>query len=254
MRLIKVFKSSLRIYECSKNKGKFCKILKENNIFLSNKILLSLTNFSVKEKAFNLYKLFLEYNISVVPINSKGYPKKLYNLDIPPICIFIYGDINILNTNIVYLYNSQFSKYGNKVYGDFIKYILSKNIKLIENNNGNKEASINIKIFKEFNLIEFKEYISNFSKDNVHIFLFNNYSDIYEYYMISALSKFILIIEASYGDFNKLNFIVDFFIEQGKDVLVTPGNIYNKYSYFSNYLIKQGANILLSKYDIDSYI
>ena len=249
-----MFKSSINIYEYSKNYNLFINLLTENKISLSNEALVSITNFDIKKKAKKLYEFFLRKNVLVVPIYSKNYPKQLYNIDIPPLCIFIYGKIDILNKNIVYLYNRKFSKYGQKVYLDFSKYILSKNISLIGNNCSKEEITVNIKVFKEFKESTINEYLSKLSFEKVNIFLINEFNEIYEYYLLSSLAKFIVILEASYDDINKLKLIVDFAIEQGKDILVTPGNIYNKYAYFSNYLIKQGANILLSKHDIDSYI
>lgn len=252
--MIKVFKSSLKIYEYSKNKELFYKILHKNNIFLSNEILLSLTSLKLKERARKLYKFFSDNNILTVPINSTKYPKQFYNMDIPPICIFIYGNINALNNDIICLYNGKFSKYGKKVYSDFSKYIISKNINIIGDGNDDEYISICIEGFKTFDEIILKEYINNLSLDKVNIFFSNEFYKMYKYYLISTLAKFIVVIEGGYGDIDKLKLIVDFSIEQDKEILVTPGNIYNKYAYFSNYLIKQGANIILNKYDIDSYL
>ena len=66
--------------------------------------------------------------------------------------------------------------------------------------------------------------------------------------IISGISKGVLLIEA--GEKSGALITTDFALEQGRDVMATPGDILNKMSIGANNLIKQGAGIITSGDDI----
>jgi DNA processing protein len=70
--------------------------------------------------------------------------------------------------------------------------------------------------------------------------------------IISALSKFILVIEAS----RKSGALItaDYGLDQGKDVLAIPGNIDQSLSEGTNHLIKSGAVMINDIESIDDYL
>lgn len=66
--------------------------------------------------------------------------------------------------------------------------------------------------------------------------------------MISGMSKAVLVTEAKQKSGTLLT--VDFALEQGRDVLVVPGNINSLYSVGTNELIKQGARMVTRYQDV----
>jgi len=65
--------------------------------------------------------------------------------------------------------------------------------------------------------------------------------------IISALSDILIVVEA--GERSGTFITVDHALNQGKEVLVVPGNITSKQSKGANMLIKQGAGIITSYLD-----
>ncbi|MFN8673167.1 MAG: DNA-processing protein DprA [Candidatus Sericytochromatia bacterium] len=70
--------------------------------------------------------------------------------------------------------------------------------------------------------------------------------------IISGLSKGVLLIEA--GNKSGALITTDFALEQGREVMAIPGDIFNKMSIGANNLIKQGAEIITSVDDIINHL
>lgn len=283
IRLLNVFKSVQNLYVISKNKMKFSNVLIHNNIILSQNLIYNLTNFNLKEKSFKIYNNLIKQNINIVTIEDTNFPKhkflNMYNL---PICLFLYGNINKLHEKVIYLHNENFNEYGNDVYIMFNEYInekkwnniikvnnLRKSNNYIDNNYINNICSeknnniyiLNVDIFNdEFKMYDIeKQHLIEINDSNLYIFIPNKFKeefskDMYITEIIVAISNICIIPQAKYDKNMYVKNIVELFIEQSKNVLVVPGNIYCKYSYFSNYLIKEGAEIILNKHDIDKYV
>ncbi|MDD3304390.1 MAG: DNA-processing protein DprA [Clostridia bacterium] len=244
----------MEIYELSKQPYLFKKKLEKHHIILSNKFFNILTSNKIKDKAQTLFQFFSSNHIKIIPIHSENYPKELYHIDMPPLCLFVYGNIQEIHKKMVYIYDSkEFSHYARNIYKIMSDYVLSKNCNLIGLSDDNSNSKVVIKRLNYFNVSSTIQYIKNLSSNKTTIFLFHH-STLYEFYFLSCLSKIVIIPEASYEQAKTLKIIIDSMIEQGKEILVIPGNIYNKNTYFSNYLLKEGANILLTKYDIDNYL
>lgn len=270
LRLLKVFGDVYSIYNESKNKNKFIQILNKNNFNLSEELINSLTNFSQKEKSQKIFFNLKSQKISIVNINSKYYPKQLFQMYNPPICIYLYGNKNVINNKIVYLHYENFNSYGKKIYNIISCYLDKKGISCInEYKSKEKYATIlsnriflhmenifdekfDIKnIFNNLESVHTKEMINN----NLYVILPDYYliNSCYMYDLICTMSNICIIPQAQYDKDNRIKHIVDIFVEKNKNILVCPGNIYCKNNYFSNYLIKEGAEVLLNKYDLDKY-
>ncbi|MEG0873416.1 MAG: hypothetical protein RSD14_06040 [Clostridia bacterium] len=281
LKLIKEFDDSVHIYQCSKNKYLFKQIIDSKKIVLSNEIISKLNDSNLKDYVDKLYDLLSLNSIEIIPIYSEKYPINLLQMYMPPLAIFAFGNIELLNTKLPKIYsyfNKSFSYYGLKVYTAFTNYILEKNcinvihlkekhedLKIFDKYLTNNARSYNPKDTKSFNMFcvkcsienicDFVKYIS-FQKDEVlknidiskNIFIF----DLNTEEIVPAIIDTLFIAEAAYK--KEIFVISQLALEQGKNILVVPGNIYTTTSYFSNYLIKEGANVLLCKYHLDEFL
>lgn len=270
IRLLKFFQSVDILYILSKEKSKFKLFLIQNNIILSKNLINKLTNFNLKEKSVKIYNNLIKQKIDIIHIEDLRFPKsKFINMYNKPLCLFLYGKVNKLNEKVIYLYKEKFNEYGEQIYEMFNEYISQKkwniinNVENFEDNNiffknlcWNKVYVINQNIFDEnYNLKScFKK-----SSNNLYILIPNKTceitnSNLYITELIVSISNVCIIPQAKYDENMYVKNIVELFLEQGKNVLVVPGNIYCKFSYLSNYLIKEGAEIILNKHDIDKYL
>lgn len=260
-RLIKIFKTVENIYESSKNKQFFHKLLVSQNTFISYNLFNSLTSNKFKEKANNFYSNILKLNICIIPINSKNYPKTLLNLYSPPLVIYARGNlskISLLNDEKIKMHIAEyedFSTYGKQILKDFLPVMVENNVCIVTNKN-------NVLEYENLIIVDYFDYenIQECDYEFLHIGIFKNINgakfeksiDTIKNEIISGLANSILIIES---DFNKdIIHIVEEFLEQGKDVFAVPGNIYNKKSRFTNHIIQEGAICVTSKYNLLEYI
>lgn len=237
--LINIFSNAFTLFECTKDRDKFKSIIHSKKIFIPRNIYSKLISNELKEKLNKVYLNLVNQNIKIIPIISDEYPKNLLNIYNPPLAIFTYGDVIFNNKKIVYVYDENLSKFGKKVYKYFNYYIKNKMIMI-----GNtKECNIIIKNEDIFN----EKYINNLQGSFILISN-NNVKNM----LILGIIDYLLLIEAKYNKETKN--MVNNILENGKEILVVPGNIFNKNHYFSNYLIQEGATVLLNKYDLDKFI
>lgn len=248
IRLLKIFNDVFNLYETSKDKNRFKEILIRNNIILSDNLISDLTNFNLKEKCMKIYNNLKNQNIAIIPIENKKYSRKILNMYNPLLCLFVYGNIPKLNEKCIYLHKEKFENYGKFIYEKIYSYLLEKKINIYGKNICIKYENI----FDEHYILKY-----NFkSKQSINeLYILTPIE--YEYYIkeiLVAMCDICIIAQAKYDEKKCLKNLVDIFLEQSKNILVVPGNIYNKGSYFSNYLIKEGADILLNLHDIEKYL
>lgn len=238
---IKVFSNVSNIYEVSKDIKLFQSKIYSNHILIPNYIYSKIVSQELKNKTDVIYSNLLKQNISIVTINSNKYPKKLFNTYNPPFVIFEYGKVlsNINDKKIIYLYDENLSKFGKKVYKYFNYYIKDKMLKIGSDDDND--------ILVRYENILNEKYINTQEKSRIIIAKENSRLEV-----ILGLSDYLLIIEAMYNSDTKN--MVEGVMEQGKEILVVPGNIFSKNHYFSNYLIQEGATVLLNKRDLDKFL
>lgn len=240
--LLRIFNSAKHIYEVSKNKDAFLKFLRNKGISISYKIYSNLVDSNLKVKSIELFRNLKKQNIKVINVCSKYYPKELLNVLSPPLTLFAYGDISVLLSKRIYVYNSiHVTINGTKVYNEFCECMKNNNISIITD------------LLTEYTNIIYLPYIKKIDRDKLIVIsdrLEENAYINYEY--ITGISNCLFIPEAGYN--MKVAILVDTILEQGKDILVVPSSIYNKEAYFSNYLLKDGAICITSKSDLLNFL
>lgn len=208
----------------------------------------------------------LEYvnqnNISIITYKDEKYPGLLRNIYDFPICLYVKGNVEILNENYIGIVGSRnCTEYGKQTARKFAYGLSKKNVCIvsglargidtyahigcIEANIGKTVAVLGSgldeiypyenkmlyeKIIKTGGAIisEYpigtKPYGKNFPRRNR---------------IISGMSQGIIVVEASKKSGSLIT--VDFALEQGKNVYAVPGNITSTHSVGTNELIKEGA-------------
>lgn len=242
-RLIYIFGNIKNMYVISNNKDKFKEILIKNKLFFSKDVLEKLFNSKLKIGSKLLYSNLI----------SKGIDIKLVKLGFKYEFVIYYGNISLLKSNLkkVHFYNIDISEYGNKKLNFFVN-----NKKIKEHLEVNIKSSREKEFFANNNQIVIYE-ILNFSElRSIDISTLNHNSIYFFTLNINELLPFIcdilIFVEAKYVD-NCVN-MVDNMLENGKDILVIPGDVWNKSCFFSNYLIKEGAGIILGIDDLNYYL
>lgn len=198
------------------------------------------------------------------------YPKALLNYEDAPSVIFYKGDISELNNNInISVVGSRNSTiYGNNVAMDIGQDLGKNNINVVSGMARGIDAMAHRGAIKVggntfavlgcgVDVIYPKENISvynNIIQNGCVISEFSPRTKPYSWNfpmrnrIISALSDMLIVVEA--GEKSGSLITVSTALEQGKDVMAVPGQIFSKNSIGTNKLIKDGAYPLTSIEDI----
>ena len=261
--LLKQYKTPENIWELDKNKLMQTKGIGEN-------IENSIWKKEYRENLEQYVKYMKKYNIGIITIEDKDYPKKLLHIYDAPAILYYKGDKKLLHTDIIAMIGCrECSNYGKEVSIKF-SYELAKNgITIISGmakgidsyshigciKAGGKTIAVlgsgldiiypkeNCLLYDEIlsakGLI-LSEYVIGTKPSKLNFPARNR--------IISGLSNGVIVVEAK-GKSGTLN-TVDFALEQGKDVFVVPGNITSTNSTGTNELIKQGASCVTGVEDI----
>ena len=261
--LLKQYKRPENIWELDKNKLMQTKGIGEN---IANSILKK----EYRENLEQYVKYMKKYNIGIITIDDKDYPKKLLHIYDAPAILYYKGDKKLLHTDIIAMIGCrECSNYGKEVSIKF-SYELAKNgITIISGmakgidsyshigciKAGGKTIAVlgsgldiiypkeNCLLYDEIlsakGLI-LSEYVIGTKPSKLNFPARNR--------IISGLSNGVIVVEAK-GKSGTLN-TVDFALEQGKDIFVVPGNITSTNSTGTNELIKQGASCVTGVEDI----
>jgi len=237
-----------------------------------NGILLN-EELSNKEKinaAKSMIKDMKKYSIQFINIYDERYPVYLKTIYDPPIGLFVLGNYNCLNQNILSIVGCRAcSDYGKKTAFNMAKEISKYNIVIASG------LAKGIDAYAHLGTISVKQKTIAvlgsgvniiYPKENKNIYediLKCNGAIISEYLLstkplkhnfpernriISGISKGVLVIEAKERSGTLIT--VDFALEQGRDIYAIPGNICSNNSYGTNELIKQGAKLVTNCNDI----
>lgn len=262
-KLIEIYKSPKQIFNLNEQEL-------SNLFFLNESNIMEMCNKSNDELIKRYEKYMKEKNILMVNITDKEYPKKLKNIYAPPITLFLKGNIELLNKNIVAVIGCRIaSKYGISTTRNLAYKLASKNIVIVSGlargidkvahegalrARGGTIAVLgsgvdvvyppeNIDVYKNIldnNGLIISEYIVG-TKATPENFPARNR-------IISGISDGVVVVEAKKKSGSMIT--VDFALEQGKNVYAVPGNICSINSEGTNELIKQGAKIVTSYEDI----
>ena len=219
IRLLKLYGSCIQLFYNTKNREKLKKDLENEGIFLSNQLLDMLTSENLKKDSFFIYKFLLSKNIKIVSINSKKYPKKLFNLFIPPLCILLNRDIDFEKNKCIYLhYDNDFSIYGKNIYVDVSMYLRNKKVYKI----GLKEVNSDIVVKSiDFKEIEKISKIKNEEKNYIFVISNANYN-FFELEILAGLIDLCIIPEFAYEKKPYIKYLIDILANDSKDILVAP--------------------------------
>ncbi|MCI9287109.1 MAG: DNA-protecting protein DprA [Clostridia bacterium] len=261
--LLKQYKTPENIWELDKKKLMQTKGIGEN---IANSILKK----EYRENLEQYVKYMKKYNIGIITIEDKDYPKKLLHIYDAPAILYYKGDKKLLHTDIIAMIGCrECSNYGKEVSIKFSYELAKKGITIISGmakgidsyshigciKAGGKTIAVlgsgldiiypkeNCLLYDEIlsakGLI-LSEYVIGTKPSKLNFPARNR--------IISGLSNGVIVVEAK-GKSGTLN-TVDFALEQGKDIFVVPGNITSTNSTGTNELIKQGASCVTGVEDI----
>ncbi len=250
------------------------------NIFLSSTIELqevgNLTHGNIDTINSNKQKVIIDayvnelecFGIKYVTIACENYPKRLLDMNFPPIVLYYMGDIPESELNISIIGSRRCTEYGKFVAHKFSKELAKENIVVISGmaegadtvahigclEAGGKTVAVlgsgldicypksNQKLMKR--IIENGCVISEYPpgvQPHAGNFPMRNR-------IISALSDGLIVVEAAYKSGTMIT--VDYALEHGRTVFTVPGNITSKNSEGTNLLLRQGAIPLTDIRDI----
>lgn len=261
--LLKQYKTPENIWELDKNKLMQTKGIGEN---IANSILKK----EYRENLEQYVKYMKKYNIGIITLKDKDYPKNLLHIYDAPAILYYKGDKELLHTDIIAMIGCrECSNYGKEVSIKFSYELAKCGITIISGmakgidsyshsgciKAGGKTIAVlgsgldriypkeNSSLYNEIlstgGLI-LSEYIIGTKPNKLNFPARNR--------IISGLSKGVIVAEAKEKS-GTLN-TVDFALEQGKEVFVVPGNITSENSTGTNELIKQGAKCVTCVEDI----
>lgn len=239
----------------------------------TDKTIDKVMNLEYRKNLKDELKYLEKNNIEIINFLDKRYPIKLLEILDFPACIYVRGNINILNNKSIAIVGSRdATDYGKNVARSVSKKIADEGYNVIsglargidkyshlgalDSKNGKTiavlgtgvdEQSIypleNKRIYERI-LEEGGAIISEYSIGTKAI----SYNFPARNRIISGISDKVLVVEANMKSGSLIT--VDLALEQGKDVWAVPGNIYSKNSQGTNKLISEGANIFI---DIEDF-
>lgn len=219
----------------------------------------------------NLIKRKLEkYEINTVVITDELYPNSLKVYEDVPYMLFYKGNIKKLNEkyNVAVVGSRQCTSYGINVSNIITESLCYNNINVISGMARGIDSIVHSKCIEKkgytcavlgsgLDVIYPKENLSLYNeilKDGCILSEFIPGTKPYSYNfpirnrIISGLSNIVIVVEA--GKKSGSLITASAALEQGKDVIAVPGNIFSSESIGANKLIKDGAYVLTNIKDI----
>lgn len=216
------------------------------NEFFNKEEINKIQNLNHRKNLKSYEKYMQEHNIELITIKDKEYPKKLKNINNPPICLYILGNKDLLNKKSIAVVGSRVcSDYG-KIISQAFSYLMTKNdIIVISGLAKGIDSAAHIGTLQAkgrtiavigtgIDLVYPKE-----NKELMEKIIENDGLIISEYplgtkpnkenfprrnRMISGLSDGVLVIEAQ--EKSGALITVDYALEQGKNIYVVPRKYY----------------------------
>jgi DNA processing protein len=217
------------------------------------------------------FEKILKRNVKIITINDENYPDSLREIYMPPLGLYIEGDVELLNkgTNLAVIGSRNATEYGKEVVAKLLNELLGYKVTIIGglargiDTCAHTEALMNnLKtvafIGSGFNRLYPKENaaLADSIVENGGAIVSEYPLDFYpeKYYfvarnrLISGVSKAVLIVEAKKRGGSLIT--AKFAMEQNRDILVVPNSIFAINSEGTNSLIKDGAKLVDSGKDI----
>lgn len=210
-------------------------------------------------------------NANFISIINPLYPSSLKNAHKPPFVLFAEGDLNLLTNyhQIICLSGDEtFNDYGEKVTDFLVENLQKENrILLLSDESGIEHQAIEKAIELKTKIIivtqkGLSDYIDHNPKlielirSTTYLIISESYfdpinpeSDSLEYFsrLKAGIAKAFIIVQAKMK--SKCMNVVNYALNDGKDIFAIPENIYSEYKG-NNFLIKQGAKLIESANDV----
>ncbi len=237
--------------------------------FLNKKYIEKLCNKNLKD-AQNIVSDCKNHGIDIITFGSKYYPKLLFEIENPPILLYVKGNKELLlnEVKISVVGPRQVSLFGKKAAFSLSARLALAGFTIVSGGalgsdtaahkgalavNGNTICVLGCGINAEY-LLENKEFRNTISQKGLLIseyppnFKASKFTFPVRNRIISGLSLGIVVIEANQKSGSLIT--ANIAAEQGRDVFAIPGNINEPQYKGANLLIRDGAKPLLELNDI----
>ncbi|MFD2443509.1 DNA-processing protein DprA [Bacillus sp. CGMCC 1.16607] len=209
-------------------------------------------------------------DIEIITYFDESYPNMLKEIYQPPWCLFVKGDISLLNEpkKLAIVGSRQASSYGKSAIQHILPPLLEKNIVIVSGLAKGIDAlahqmtierggkTIAVIAGGHFHLYpqENKNLAKRMEMDHLIISEYTPETRPSKWQfparnrIISGLCEGTLIIEAKRKSGSLIT--ANFAVQEGREVFAIPGSIFNPYSAGTNDLIQQGAKLIMSGEDI----
>lgn len=260
-KLLKKYGSTDKIYNLTKE---------ELLEVVGEKIAKEILDLKYKENLESELIYLKRNNIELISIMDSRYPKKLQEIYDKPICLYVKGNVEILNSfSIAIIGCRNNTEYGEQMARKIVQDLVQKNVVTVSGlARGIDSIAHKATVEKSGKTIAvIGSGLDNlYPKENIKLardIIENGGAIITEYpigtkpekmnfparnRIISGISNGIVVVEAKKKSGTMIT--VDFALEQGKEVFCVPGNVTSKNSEGTNELIKEGASIVTKVQDI----
>lgn len=229
------------------------------NLGLTNEEIRSFNDIAICKQVDEIMKYNNNNGVRILTIEDSLYPKLLKEIYNPPILLYYIGNVNILNSSSVSIFQGKkVDIYGRKLLGYISNNLFKDNIKIVSrfdeddrklflNNDGDKNiivlsSGIHEKLYcNKGVIITENEYYIKGTTENI---LRRNR-------ILTGLAKELVIIQANV--FDGVSYILENALEQNREVWVVPGNINDDTNVYTNELLKHGVNVLTNYKDLLVY-
>lgn len=229
------------------------------NLGLTNEEIRSFNDIAICKQVDEIMKYNNNNGVRILTIEDSLYPKLLKEIYNPPILLYYIGNVNILNSSSVSIFQGKkVDIYGRKLLGYISNNLFKDNIKIVSrfdeddrklflNNDGDKNiivlsSGIHEKLYcNKGVIITENEYYIKGTTENI---LRRNR-------ILTGLAKELVIIQANV--FDGVSYILENALEQNREVWVVPGNINDDTNVYTNELLKHGVNVLTNYRDLLVY-
>lgn len=246
-----------RIYLATYSINDFKKSLIDNNILIPKETFQNMVSIKFKEYCMKISKELNNQKIYALGIMDKEYPYSLRGYEHAPIVIYLKDSITVnvdsIKSKFINMYKIYMLENKNEFNKEILGYVWTNTI----NKKKKRYLTSNSTIFESNCLknirIEKNEYVGICKIGDIELYILNkNNKHIDKEKLLLCIIDGLILARVS--NIEKGLDVVDFMLEEGRDVFAVPGNILYKENYLANHVIKQGAYVVTNRYDMKNLV
>ncbi len=244
-----IYGSEYGIYLATLCPGEFRRILIENNIRIERETYRNMISLEFKEHSIKVMEYLKKEGVEVIGIMQKEYPRSLRSLVGSPNAIYLKTNarkIQSLKLTFSTLYKLYMLELKNEFKKEILDYILTRTM----HRKKKRYVVANTQIIDNFFDILGYMYTGVCKAGDLEFFVLNK-NICKEKIMLGLVDG---IVIARINNIESGIDIVDYILEEGRDVFAVPGNILYRENYLANHVIKQGAYVVTNKYDMKNLV